>query len=105
MTRKVSDIIEYMVDELHCIIKSNNTLLNMDGVDISKKFDHYLVILYYVGVNLKEKSSFGFYSDCVYSTINGDLDTRSNYQVENTPAVIYSIGDSHNLHWKRRKIG
>ena len=34
MTQKTSDTMKYMADELHCIIKSNKTLLNMDGVDM-----------------------------------------------------------------------
>ena len=46
-----------MAGDLRCIIKSNKTLLNMDGVDMSKKFNHYSVILYYAGVSLKDNSS------------------------------------------------
>ena len=105
MTRKMSDTIECMANELHCIIKKNKNLLNMDGVDTSKKFNYYSVILYYADVNLKEKPSLGFHSECVYSPINGDFVTRSSSQVENKPAVIYSIGYSRNLRLKQRKIG
>ena len=77
----------------------------MDGVDVSKKCNDCSVVLYYAGVNLKEKSSLGFHSNCAYSPINGYLVTSSNYQVENTSAVICSIDDSRNSYWKRRKIG
>ena len=56
-------------------------------------------------MNLKEKYSLGFNSDCVYPPIDSDLVTSSKSQVENTPSVIYSVGDSCNLYWKRRKIG
>ena len=101
----MSDTTELFVEKLHYIIKINNTLLNMDGVDMSNKFDHCSVILYYTGVNLKEKCSLVFYYDCVFSPINGKFVTISNSQVANTSAVIYSIGVSCNLHWKRRKIG
>ena len=104
VSRKLSDTIECMVDELHCIIKINTTLLTMDGFDMGKKFNHYSVILYYAGVHLKEKSSLGFHSDCVYSPINGRSVTSSKYQVDNTPAVVYQICDSNSLHWKRIKI-
>ena len=31
--------------------------------------------------------------------------SKSNSQVHNTPAVIYSIGDTGKLNWKCRKIG
>ena len=95
---------EFMVDKLHFIIKSNNILLNMDGVDMSKKFNHYLVILYYAGVNLKENSSLGFHSNCVYSPINDDFVTSSNSQAKNKSVLIYSIVDSRNLRWKRGNI-
>ena len=104
VTRKKSDTMEFMTDELHCILKINETLLNMDGVDMSKKCNHYSVILYYTDVNLKEKSSLGFHSDYVYSPINGDFLTSLNSQLDNIPAVIYSIGDSRSLHWKGREI-
>ena len=56
---------KYMVGELHCIIKSSNTLLNVDGIDMSNTFKHRSVILHYTVANLKEISSLGFHSDCV----------------------------------------
>ena len=105
VTRKMRDTMEYIADELHCVMQNNTTLLNTDRVDTSKKFNHCSVMLYYASVNLNEKSSLGFYSNYVYSPINGDFVTSSNSQVENTQVVVYSIDDSRNLHWKRRKIG
>ena len=41
------------------------------------------------------------YYDCTYSPIDGSFARKANYQVENTPAVIYSIGDSRVLNWKK----
>ena len=105
VTHKTSDTLECMADELHCVIKSNKTLLNMNGVNMSKKINHCSVILYYTRVNLKKNFSLGSRSDCIYSPINGKFVTNSNFQMENTPAVIYSTGTSRNLYWKRRKIG
>ena len=76
----------------------------MDGADTNNKFNHCLVIFYYACVDLKDKSSLGFHSECVYSPISGELVTSSNSQLKNTPAAIPSIGDSGHLYWKR-KIG
>ena len=39
------------------------------------------------------------HSDCVYSPITGKFVDTANSQVENTPAVIYSLGDNRVLHW------
>ena len=100
MTRKMSDTMKCTADELHCVIKSNPTSLNIYGGDMIKKFNRCSAILYYAGMNLKEKSFLGFHSGFVYSPINGEFVTRLNFQVENTPSVIYSIGDSRNLYWK-----
>ena len=39
-----------------------------------------------------------------YSAANGEYIEKSNSQVANTPAVIYSIGDTRELNWKCRNI-
>ena len=90
-----------LISHLHSYQNAGVRLLEVVYLDT----DNCSVIPYYFGVSFKEKSSLGFNSDCVYSPINGDFVTSSNSQVENTPSVIYSIGENFNLHWKRRKIG
>ena len=44
----------------------------------------------------------GMHSDCVYSVQNGCYVQKDNSQVQNTPTVIYSLGDTRSLHWNRR---
>ena len=46
----------------------------------------------------------GMHYDCVYSPTDGSFTRNDNYQVENTPAVIYSIGDTRVLNWKQGDI-
>lgn len=42
------------------------------------------------------------HTDCVYSPHDGKFKKQSNSQVENTPALIYSVGDERILNFKRR---
>ena len=93
----------YMADELRYLVEYNK-MLYMPTVGISNIFNHCSDILYYVGKNLKEKSTLGFHSDCVYSPINDELVTESNSLMDNTPVVVYLLSDSCNLHWKQRNI-
>ena len=60
--------------------------------------------MYYDGVNLKQNSSFDIHCDFVYSPTDGSFDRKDNFQGENTPAVIYSIGDHSVLKWKKINI-
>ena len=40
--------------------------------------------------------------DYVYSVKDGSFTKNANSQVENTPAVIYTLGDSRILKWRKR---
>ena len=40
--------------------------------------------------------------DCVYSVKDGSFTKNANSQVDNTPAVIYTLGDSRILKWRKR---
>ena len=59
-------------------------------------------MLYYSGHGLKDVSSLGYHTDCVYSSRDGSFNNKANSQSENTPAVIYSIGDTIKLKWNKR---
>ena len=74
----------------------------MDGVNLDQCFNHCTVITYYAGGDLKKQASLGMHTDCVYSPRDGTFTNDSNSQVENTPAVIYSLGDQILLHYKKR---
>ena len=57
--------------------------------------------MYYTRANLKLISSSGVHCDCLYSPTYGSFSIKANSQVENTPEVIYSIGDHIVLNWKK----
>ena len=95
---------EYITNELHEILSLNKDRFNLRSVDITKKFNHCTVLIYYTGKNLKEKLSLGYHKDCVCSMSDGSFVKQSNSQVMNTPVVIYSFGDSRTINWKTRRI-
>ena len=51
----------------HHILSSNIQLFNLKDVDMSYKFNHCTIIMYYAGTYLKDRSSLTYHSDCVYS--------------------------------------
>ena len=93
-----------MAKDLHEIINQNRELMNLTSVNLSLEFNHCTVLIYYAGEHLKKKSSLGYHPDCVYSASNGKYVPKLNSQVENTPALIYSLGNTRTLKWKSRHI-
>ena len=91
----------YIASELYQILELNATLFILDDVDMGNKFSHCTVIIYYDGKYLKDNSSLAFHSDCFYSVSNVKYITLSNSQVDNTAAVIYSLGNIKESHWKK----
>ena len=104
VTRSLSGEMIYMIEDLHKNLTDNLTLFNLDGVDLTTKFNHCTVLIYYAGEGLKKSTSLGYHTDCVYSAVTGEYMTKHNSQKENTPAVIYSIGDKRNLNWRCRHV-
>ena len=84
---------EYITTELHELLLHNEEFLNLESADLSQKSNHCTVIMYYDGASLKQISSFGMYCDCICSPTDDSFARKANSQIENTPAVIYSIGD------------
>ena len=84
---------EYITTELHELLLHNKKFLNLEYVYLSQKCNHCTVIMYYDGANLKKISSLGMYYDCVYSPTDDSFARKANSQVENTSAMIYSIGN------------
>ena len=102
VTRPWNGLMYAMSHEIESFLDSNKSLFKLDScIDI--RFNHCTVLIYYAGSGLKEKSVLGYHTDCVYSAVSGEYISNKNTQVENTPAVIYSIGDTRELHWKVRK--
>lgn len=59
MTSEMNDIALV----LHNMLKLNKKFLNLENVDLEKKCNHYSVVLYYTGDNLKPRSLLGMHSD------------------------------------------
>ena len=91
---------DYIASTIHDILISNRTLFNLNGVDMSKKCNHFTVIIYY-GKEFKSETTLGMHSGCVYFVMDGKYTEYFNSQVVNTPAVIYCLGDSRVLNWKK----
>ena len=91
-----------MIDDIQENLCNNRNKFNLDGVDLSTKFNHFTVLIYYAGKGLKKYTSLGFHADCVYSSSTGEHMTKYNSQKSSTPAVVYSVGDKRRLNWKCR---
>jgi len=102
VTRKMTPEMKYIGRNLHQLLIKNRSLFNLDGVNLEQCFNHCTVISYYASGDLKKQSSLGMHTDCVYSPRDGKFTKKMNSQVENTPAVIYSVGDKRLLHSKKR---
>ena len=50
---------------------------------------------------LIDNSLLAFHSDCVYSIYDGKYFLLSNSHIENTAAVMYFLGNSKKLNWKK----
>ena len=94
VARKMTSSMHYISSELHQILNSSVTFFRLEDVDMSTKFNHYTVIIYYTSKTLKDNSTLAFRSDYMYSVSGGKYISLSNSQVENTTVVIYSLGNS-----------
>ena len=84
------------------MINSDLEFFNLESVNTSLKFNHFSIIIYYTGSELKTDSTLGTDFDCVHSVNDGSFIKNANSQVKNTPAGIYSLGNSWTLKWSKR---
>ena len=104
VTRAFNNDLSSMSEHIHDMLCNNKKLFNMVGIDLSQKFNHCTILIYYAGEGLKKHTSLGYHTDCVYSPSTGKYSSNSNTQEQNTPAVIYSIGDKRRLNWRCRRV-
>ena len=83
VTRKMTSSMDYTVSTINEIFILNRALLNVNDMDTSQKFNRCTVIMYYVGKDLRYKSSLDMHSDCVYFETDMKNMTHYNSQVEN----------------------
>ena len=103
VTRSMNNEMLEMSSHIYKMLCENKTLFNLENVNMKHPFNHYTVLIYYATEGLKEHSSLGYHTDCVYSPDTGEYKDKANSQVENTPTVIYSIGSKRKLNWKKKK--
>ena len=84
---------------VHALLLKKKTELNLDGMDLTSCFNHCTALLYYAGKDLKPKSYMPFHCDISYNH-RGIYDDVKNEQVESTPSVIITLGDSCELNWQ-----
>ena len=102
ITRKMTDHMILISDLLHHIMQSNRARLKLTDYNIYDTFNHCTVLIYYADDNHKISSSMGCHSNCTYILDDGKFDSTRNAQVVNTPTIVYTLGDSRSLNWKRR---
>ena len=101
-TRPFTPSLNIIARELHLLINSDVQFFDAESVNTNIKFNHCSILIYYAGSELKTESTLGMHYSCVYSVNDGSFTKNANSQVENTPAVIYSLGDSRILKWRKR---
>ena len=66
------------------------------------QFNHCTILTYNVhSHNVNHKLTY--HCDCEYSH-NGKCNSLDNSQGENTPVIVYSLGDSRTLYFRRRRV-
>ena len=103
VTREMTEDMKLMSIELKKLLLKNKSYFKLDDANLDLPFNHCTVLMYYAGDSLKSNAKLGMHSDCVYSAQNGTYIHKDNSQVQNTPTVVYSLGDTRLLHWNRRK--
>lgn len=104
VTRSFDKDMIAMTDDIHDMLCNERKKFDMIGVDLRQKFNHCTILIYYTGKGLKKSTSLGYHTDYVYSPSTGKYDSKSNTQEENTPVVIYYIGDNRKLNWRCKCI-
>jgi len=103
VTREMTEEMKSMSIELKELLVNNKKYFKLDDANLDLPFNHCTVLVYYAGKSLKNHARMGMHSDCVYSVHNGCYVKKDNSQVQNTPTVVYSLGDSRSLNWIRRQ--
>ena len=94
---------EMLTDHVMKVISSNRDDLNLDCVNLNERFNSCMILLYYTKMCKNTSSNMGFHCDSKYSKSSRFLKS-SNTQLENMPVVIFTIGFSRLLHWRKRYL-
>ena len=99
VTKPFNDHLKLLSSTVHALLLNNRKELNLEGVDLSVSFNHCTILLYFADKTLKPVSSMPFHCDVTYNH-KGQYVDSANEQIENTPSVIISLGDTRYLKWR-----
>ena len=78
VTRSWNKWILHMSNDIHNVLCQNLEKFNMVGCNMTQKFNHCTILIYYAGHGLKEYTSLGYHTDCVYSATTGEYVSELN---------------------------
>ena len=96
----LDDMVE-MAEYFNTFLNKNKYELNLENVDLSNNFNTCTLLLYHTLADIKKESSMGWHCDSRYS-VSGNFSAKLNGQMYNTPVVIFTIGKSRLLKWRKR---
>ena len=85
--------------EVHKMLNERRNELRSKWMDLNTVFNHCTDLLYYSHPLLKKEAVMPFHCDVTYNH-KGEYVYNMNEQVENTPTVILTIGDSRYLNFQ-----
>ena len=89
-----------MAQFIHKLLLQNSNLLRLNNLNLCEKFNSCAILLYHKMQGIKEASSMGWHTDLKYSK-DGIFSVNLNSQKENTPTVIFTLGDKRKLNWRK----
>jgi len=95
------DDMKIMAEYFKNFINININDLQLENVDTTNNFNTCTILLYHSLPDIKKESSMGWHCDSRYSVL-GKFSDKLNGQMYNTPVIIFSIGKSRLLKWRKR---
>ena len=99
VTKPFGYYLQNITNEVNKMLIERKTELDLEWMDFSTSFNHCTALLYYADPSLKKEAVMPFHCDITYNHKGGYVDSK-NEQVENTPTVIISLGDSRYLNFQ-----
>ena len=103
VTKPFNYYLNNLSKQVHALLLKRRLDSQLEGLDLSTPFNHCTALIYYAGSSLKPLSHMPFHCDVSYNH-KGQYVASRNEQVENTPSVIISLGDSRKIHWQQQTL-
>ena len=99
VTKPFGYYLENITKEVNKMLTDRRIELDLEWMDFNTVFNHCTALLYYADPSLKKEAVMPFHCDVTYNH-KGDYVDSKNEQIENTPTVIISLGDSRYLNFQ-----